>query len=689
MNNAPVLATSSSSGSYTEGGTAATVDSAVTVSDVDNLDLASATATISSGFFTGDTLAATTSGTSITASYNSSTGVLTLSGSDTLADYQSVLSSVTFSSSSSDPTDGSTDTSRTISFKGSDGQTDSNALASTVAVAASLITPSVTNGSFETNSYAGWTVTGDTSFISVASDNPESGTYYLSAGTVGAVTYFSQTVTDTPGKLTALSFWLTSGNDGGNDISFTAAVNGTILQTVADGSFPSSWTEYTVTFTSTGSDTIDFGFRNDPAYISFDNVSMAYVADPPLPAVAENTVDPTGESVAALFSAANPAQVQIAGDYATADQGAWQYSTDGGAGWTDLATTPDVTLNGSDLLRFLPGADYSGAPGGLLAGLIATPGGAVTSYDVVSTSVTPGPAFAADNALVLDGSTKATVANAAALDPTAGLTLEAWVQLGAAGGSIVDNLSASGGYKLAVDAGGNLQLTIGNGGSTTTLASSGVNLADGGWHEVAATYDGGALHLYVDHSDVADLSGVSSSALGASSFASLILGDGLDGALNDVRIWSGAHSQSQIAAETSHSLTGGESGLAGYWSFDNASGDSFANLVTGAGTGTGSATVSATPTLLDLFNPSAGAAIQVAANAASYKGMILGTDASASQDSYAVADNGGPAHGSVSFTNNAFVYTPTSGHITQNDSFTVAVSDGSHTVDHQITIHPA
>ncbi len=45
---------------------------------------------------TGDTLAATTSGTSITASYNASTGVLSLTGSDTLAHYQQVLDSVSY-----------------------------------------------------------------------------------------------------------------------------------------------------------------------------------------------------------------------------------------------------------------------------------------------------------------------------------------------------------------------------------------------------------------------------------------------------------------------------------------------------------------------------------------------------------------------------------------------------------------
>ena len=51
----------------------------------------------------GDVLAATTTGTTITASYNAATEMLTLSGTDTLAHYQQVLDSVTFASTQRQP----------------------------------------------------------------------------------------------------------------------------------------------------------------------------------------------------------------------------------------------------------------------------------------------------------------------------------------------------------------------------------------------------------------------------------------------------------------------------------------------------------------------------------------------------------------------------------------------------------
>ena len=55
------------------------IDAVLTVADVDNANLASATVSITSGFFTGDALDFTNQN-GITASYNGATGVLTLTG---------------------------------------------------------------------------------------------------------------------------------------------------------------------------------------------------------------------------------------------------------------------------------------------------------------------------------------------------------------------------------------------------------------------------------------------------------------------------------------------------------------------------------------------------------------------------------------------------------------------------------
>ena len=128
----PALSNVAASAAYSAGGTATTLSSGTTVSDPESTNLVSGTVSVSSGFAAGDTLAATTTGTSITASYNASTGVLSLSGSDTLAHYQQVLDSVTYSSSNQNPTNFGADPSRTISWLINDGTVNSAPQTTTV-----------------------------------------------------------------------------------------------------------------------------------------------------------------------------------------------------------------------------------------------------------------------------------------------------------------------------------------------------------------------------------------------------------------------------------------------------------------------------------------------------------------------------------------------------------------------------
>ena len=130
VDDAPVIANTGNTVTFTEETAAVAVDSALTVTDIDNTTLASAKVAISSGFQTGDVLAATVSGTLITANYNSSTHVLTLSGVDTLAHYQQVLDSVSFKNT----TDSDKFNDRTISWVVNDGTTDSATKTTTVKV---------------------------------------------------------------------------------------------------------------------------------------------------------------------------------------------------------------------------------------------------------------------------------------------------------------------------------------------------------------------------------------------------------------------------------------------------------------------------------------------------------------------------------------------------------------------------
>src|SRR5579883_556926 len=116
VNDAPTVTNVVSVAQYTQGPTPAVLEGNATVVDVDDLDLKGVTVAITSGGFTGDTLGFSTTGTSISASYNASTETLTLSGTDTLAHYQSVIDSITFNSTSSNPTNYGSDLTRTLTW---------------------------------------------------------------------------------------------------------------------------------------------------------------------------------------------------------------------------------------------------------------------------------------------------------------------------------------------------------------------------------------------------------------------------------------------------------------------------------------------------------------------------------------------------------------------------------------------
>ncbi|HWX29420.1 MAG TPA: hypothetical protein VNZ53_18495, partial [Steroidobacteraceae bacterium] len=131
---APLLAGAGNTVSYRQGGAPVAASPMINVADVESTTLASASVTISGGFFVGDVLAAVTTGTAIAANFSATTHALTLTGSDTVAHYQQVLDSVTFSSTSADPTNSGADVSRTLSWQVKDVSLSSNTVTSTVSV---------------------------------------------------------------------------------------------------------------------------------------------------------------------------------------------------------------------------------------------------------------------------------------------------------------------------------------------------------------------------------------------------------------------------------------------------------------------------------------------------------------------------------------------------------------------------
>jgi hypothetical protein len=125
------------------GGVIAIVDSVnLTVTDADSATLASATIALTNrpdGIL--EILGANTTGTNLTASYNSATGILTLSGIGTPNEYQQVLRTVTYNNTAANLTAAD----RTITFVVNDGVLNSAVAITSLVV--NLTNPSPTAGS--------------------------------------------------------------------------------------------------------------------------------------------------------------------------------------------------------------------------------------------------------------------------------------------------------------------------------------------------------------------------------------------------------------------------------------------------------------------------------------------------------------------------------------------------------------
>jgi large repetitive protein len=141
VNDAPVV-TAGHTLNYTENQAATAIDTALTVSDVDSANLASATVQISAGYVNGEDVLAFTNTPNITGSFNAATGTLTLTGSDSVANYQTALRSVTYVNTSDNPSGAD----RTVTITANDGALNSAAATDTIHVTPVNDAPVVTAG---------------------------------------------------------------------------------------------------------------------------------------------------------------------------------------------------------------------------------------------------------------------------------------------------------------------------------------------------------------------------------------------------------------------------------------------------------------------------------------------------------------------------------------------------------------
>jgi len=129
--------------------------------------------------------------------------------------------------------------------------------------------------------------------------------------------------------------------------------------------------------TSTNGGTTPFSIAGETAAITVTDVNDAPVLDDSgtmlLTSILPNDTDSAGDTVSAIVASAggnritdvdNGAVEGIAVTGLDTANGSWQYSTNGGAGWTAFGAVADASatiLSSTDLVRFVPSVDYWGS----------------------------------------------------------------------------------------------------------------------------------------------------------------------------------------------------------------------------------------------------------------------------------------------------------------------------------------
>jgi VCBS repeat-containing protein len=197
VNDAPAVAASGGTTAALEQ-IALAVDAGVTVADVDNATLASATVAITGGFHGGeDVLAFANNGSTmgnIAGSYAAGTGILTLTSvgaAATLAQWQAALRAVTYT----DVSDVPNTVDRTISFVVNDGTLSSVASTKTVSVTAVNDTPVAHNDAFttlETTALSGGNLFANNG---ATSDDPDDGSAFSVTAVNGSTANVGREIT--------------------------------------------------------------------------------------------------------------------------------------------------------------------------------------------------------------------------------------------------------------------------------------------------------------------------------------------------------------------------------------------------------------------------------------------------------------------------------------------------------------
>ena len=346
-----------------------------------------------------------------------------------------------------------------------------------------------------------------------------------------------------------------------------------------------------------------------------------------LAAIDEDVSSPSGATVNSLFGANfSDAADQVAGGSSSnllagiaisgytinASRGMWEYSTDGGSHWSALGNTSGaaaITLAVADMIRFVPATNYNGPATPLSAHLIESgqsivSGAAVNlsgivggathiSFDGVALNHTINPLNAApvvtaqaagNHVLSSSGGDvpgraayQGVQASGLGISGDSSVTVEFWLKDGTEPTSM-----AVGFFEYDLLIGNNSDGTSAIGFNTGQADLAYVLRSDlqNQWHHITAVFVTGnvqASKLYIDGVLQTLQPSFPNNALAVPSDTFHIGGWGvstqyaLAGQIDDVSVWHGERTQTEITADIQGNITGPQPGLVASYSFENVS----------------------------------------------------------------------------------------------------------------------
>jgi hypothetical protein len=204
---------------------------------------------------------------------------------------------------------------------------------------------------------------------------------------------------------------------------------------------------------------------------------------------------------------------------------------------------------------------------------------------IVQATVTRNYSTEPGTALSFKGSGYLNAGDSTSFNFTGSFTVEGWVK--------VDSFTTD--WQAIITKGDNAwrvqrygstnNLDFGTSGLSSQDMQGSVNVNDGNWHFVAAVYDGSSKTLYVDGR--VDAESAVTGTLGADS-SPLYIGENADntgrtfhGSMDEIRLWKVVRTEQQIRTDMFATTSGAQDGLLDYWQFNEGSGSTSADSVSG------------------------------------------------------------------------------------------------------------